>query len=158
MPEPSRMQLPESYGDFEPYTLESAPDWDEYEVALVRAKNYWLVLSGTTSPVVAPVWGLWADESFIFSTEPGSRKGRALSGNPRCVVHLDSGDDVTIVHGTAERLELADAIPYLSAYETKYGVAIDLESADTAVYRVTPSFALTWLERDFITTATRWEF
>jgi hypothetical protein len=152
------MRLPESYGDFEPYTLESAPDWDEYEVALERAKNYWLVLPGTSSPVVAPVWGLWADESFIFSTDPASRKAGALRTNPACVVHLESGDDVTIVHGTAELLEAIDAAPYLNAYEAKYGVAINLDSADAAVFRVTPLFALTWLERDFVTTATRWEF
>lgn len=158
MPEPKRMQLPESYGDFEPYTLESAPDWDEYGVALERAKNYWLVLSGKTSPVVAPVWGVWADESFIFSTDTDSSKSRALRVNPACVIHLESGDEVTIVHGTAERLETVDAAPYLAGYEAKYGILIDLAAADTAVYRVTPAFALTWLERDFVNTATRWVF
>ncbi|MGH2551327.1 MAG: hypothetical protein ACRDHN_18215, partial [Thermomicrobiales bacterium] len=62
------------------------------------------------------------------------------------------------VHGTAEQLEAVDAAPYLDAYEAKYGVLINLDNADSVVYRVTPSFALTWLERDFVTTATRWEF
>jgi hypothetical protein len=55
-------------------------------------------------------------------------------------------------------LEPIDAASYLAGYETKYGVLIDLAAADSAIYRVTPSFALTWLERDFVNTATRWEF
>lgn len=158
MPEPTRMQLPEGYGAFEPFTIETAPSWDDYEPMLEQSRNYWIAISGAPTPVVVPVWGIWIDGTLVFSTDPKSRKAKSLSKNPGCVVHLESGDDVMIVHGTAERVPGTDATAFLNAYELKYGIVIDPESDDQAIFRVIPSFALTWLERDFIETATRWDF
>jgi hypothetical protein len=158
VPEPSRIQLPDGYGEFEPFTLENVPRWDDFEPMLEQSRNYWLAISGTVTPIVAPVWGIWVDGVFVFSTDPVSRKAKALAKQPGCVIHLESGDDVLIVHGIAERLAPGDALPYLAPYERKYGVAIDLERPDHAAFRVTPLFALSWLEREFGVTATRWDF
>lgn len=158
MPEPSRIDLPEGYGAFEPFTLEDVPSWDDFEPMLEQSRNYWLAISGSVTPVVAPVWGIWFDGVFVFSTDAASRKARALLKSPGCVIHLESGDDVMIVHGIAERLSVAESQPYLAPYERKYGIPINPESPEQAVFRVTPLFALTWLEREFGITATRWEF
>lgn len=158
MPEPSRIDLPEGYGSFEPFTLEDAPRWDDFEPMLEQSRNYWLAISGSVTPVVAPVWGVWTEGVFVFSTDPSSRKARALARNPGCVIHLESGDDVMIVHGIAERLTPEEAQPYLEPYERKYRIAIDPLRPEQAIFRVTPLFALTWLEREFGITATRWEF
>jgi hypothetical protein len=158
VPEPSRINLPEGYGSFEPFTLENAPSWDDFEPMLEDSRNYWLVISGSVTPVVAPVWGIWFDGLFVFSTDPASHKARALAKSPGCAVHLESGDDVMIVHGIAERITADEAQPYLGPYERKYGVSIDPFRPEQVVFRVTPLFALTWLEREFGITATRWEF
>jgi hypothetical protein len=158
VPEPSRLHLPEGYGEFEPLTLENAPSWDDHEPKLESARNYWLTLNSEAAPVVAPVWGIWLDGAFVFSTDPKSRKALAIAWNPAAVVHLESGDNVVIVHGVAEAFGGDDALPFVAAYERKYGIAVDPESPDQAVFRVNPKFALTWLEQDFLVTAIRWEF
>jgi hypothetical protein len=158
MPEPERMQLPESYGQFEPFTVETAPVWDDYERALEYSRNYWIAMCDQHGPHTAPVWGVWLDGTFLFSTDPGSRKGRALASGGQCSVHLESGDDVVILHGWAEPLpdELRDA--FIEAYFRKYGVLIDPLDPAQAIFRIIPAVAFTWIERDYLRTAARWKF
>jgi hypothetical protein len=158
MPEPERMQLPESYGQFEPFTVETAPVWDDYERALEYSRNYWIAMCDQHGPHTAPVWGVWLDGTFLFSTDPGSRKGRALASGGQCSLHLESGDDVVILHGWAEPLpdELRDA--FIEAYFRKYGVLIDPLDPAQAIFRIIPAVAFTWIERDYLRTAARWKF
>ena len=158
MPEPERMRLPESYGEFEPFTVETAPRWDDIEPALEQARNYWLAMCDRHGPHTAPVWGVWLDGAFLFSTDPASRKGRALAGGGPCSVHLESGDEVVIIHGWAEPLprELHDA--FIDIYARKYGVLIDPHDEAQALFRIIPAMAYTWVERDYLRTAARWKF
>ena len=104
-----------------------------------------------------PVWGLWFDEAFYFSTDPSSRKGRNLAANPRLVVHLESGDDVVILEGTAERLN-GESVPpgFADAYEAKYGIRFDPSDEAFGVYLLRTSVTFAWRERDFPKSATRW--
>jgi len=59
-----------------------------------------------------------ADGAVHFSTSPLSRKGLNLARDPRVVIHLDSGDEVVILHGEVDQYELEDSIA--DAYEAKY--------------------------------------
>ena len=158
MPEPERMNLPAGYGDFEPFTIESAPDWDDFEGTLERSRNYWVAVTDEHGPHTVPVWGLWIDGVFIFSTDRLSRKGQALANGGVCVIHLESGDDVIIVHGRAERLPVPQYEMFVAAYDRKYGVLLDPEDRAQVLYRVVPFVAYSWLERDFQRTAVRWSF
>lgn len=158
MPEPDRMRLPAGYGEFEPFTLETAPSWDEIEPLLEGARNYWVVTSDRRGPHTAPVWGVWSDSAFLFSTDPESRKGRALARGGPWIVHLESGDVVVIVHGRAEELPEELRPDFSDAYHAKYGVRIDLLDPAQGIYRIIPSEAFTWIERDFQRTAARWKF
>ncbi len=100
-----------------------------------------------------PVWGLWLEEAFYFSTAAGSQKGRNLAANPSVAVHLESGDEVTILEGKAERAANASILGrFVDAYETKYNFRPDVSSAASPVYRVWPGVALDWEAKDFATT------
>jgi pyridoxine/pyridoxamine 5'-phosphate oxidase len=129
-------------------------DWAWAEERLAAARNYWV---GTTSPggapAVAPVWAVWFDGGVFFGTNPESQKGRNLARDPRIVIHLESGDEVVILHGEVAREDLPpDAV---EAYEAKY----DFRPEHTENWFVLrPTHALAWLESDYPKTATRFDF
>ena len=148
------------------YGISKAPKgllpWAEMEPKLVAARNYWV---GSTRPDARPhampVWGLWLNGAFYFSTDPQSRKGRNLTANPETVVHLESGDEVVILEGLVESVEdAAELAAFADAYEKKYQFRPDV--ADTsgkfAYYRLALRTAYAWHEKDFPTSATRWTF
>jgi PPOX class probable F420-dependent enzyme len=144
--------------DFEPgYGIskdeEGMLDWSWAEERLEASRNYWIVTAGADGePAAAPVWGVWADGAVYFGTSPGSRKGRNLARDPRVVVHLESGDEVVILHGEAEIVDVDDSV--LDAYEAKYGY----RPPSTKLYCLRPQRALAWIEADYPKTATRFDF
>jgi nitroimidazol reductase NimA-like FMN-containing flavoprotein (pyridoxamine 5'-phosphate oxidase superfamily) len=144
--------------DFEPgYGIstddEGMLDWSWADERLASSRNYWIVTAGADGePAAAPVWGVWADGAVYFGTNPSSRKGRNIARDPRIVVHLESGDEVVILHGEAEIVEVDDSV--LDAYETKYGY----RPPGPRLFRLRPRRALAWLEPDYPKTATRFDF
>lgn len=56
-------------------------------------------------PHAKPVWGVWLEDQLVFSTHPDTITARNLAANPALVVHLESGDQVAIVEGTAIGLD-----------------------------------------------------
>jgi len=81
-------------------------EWARLSNRLARAHNYWIITTRPDGrPHAAPVWGIWMDEVFYFSTGARSIKGHNLARNRSLVVHLESGDDVVILEGTAERVK-----------------------------------------------------
>jgi len=104
-----------------------------------------------------PVWGLWLDGAFVFATDAASRKGRNLAVNPNASVHLESGDDVVILEGVMETLSGTSSLKrFVDAYDAKYKVRPDV--SDAPVYRLRPTAAFAWREKDYPTSATRWAF
>src|SRR4051812_9693775 len=100
-PPPERPGLVAGNGIDQP--AEGLLPWSFVDERRATAHNYWVVTSSAAGrPHAAPVWGLWLDGRFYFSTDPASRKGRNLAANPALVVHLESGDDAVILEGTAE--------------------------------------------------------
>lgn len=151
--------MPGSYGVKR--TSEGMVSWSSANGRLTKAHNYWLVTSQPSGKAhAAPVWGLWLGGFFWFSTDPSSRKGRDIAKNRNVVLHLESGDDVVIVEGVADRLPSSE--PFLSrlvdSYEKKYGFRLDTNSSSYGVYRVKPRAAYAWLEKNFPKSATRWIF
>lgn len=134
--------------------------WDEARERLVASRNYWVCTTRPDGrPHVAPVWGLWMDEAFYFSTDSASVKGRNLAARPDVVIHLESGDDVVMVEGRAERIaDLPTLERMVDTYEQKYAIRFDPADPNFAVYVVRPSTAYAWFEKSFPTTATRWRF
>ena len=153
--------MPQGYGLSAPgVTFKPLPfAWVEERMAASR--NYWVATTRHDGrPHVIPVWGLWLDGAFFFSTDPDSLKGRNIARDPRVVVHLESGDEVVVMEGDLVREHDAGALSRFSeAYDAKYRVRPDVSDPDAGpVYRLKHHTALAWLEKDFPSTATRWQF
>ena len=151
----SRPRMPESYGIRDEAEGRGLLPWSHVAGRMQSAHNYWIATAGADGrPHVAPIWGLWQDAAFYFSTDPTSRKGRNLAANPSVVIHLESGDDAVILEGPADRFEDPRRMQDLDkAYFEKYGYHL----IGNSVYRVRPSRAFAWFEADFPGSATRWE-
>jgi hypothetical protein len=151
----SRPRFAEGYG----ISKESAGllDWSWAVDRLTESRNYGIVTANADGrPHAAPVWGLWLDDSVVFSTSLQSRKGRNLARDPRVVVHLESGDEVVILEGSIEPAELNAGIA--DAYKEKYGWGPDPSGGSDGWFRLRPSLAYAWLEREYPKTATRFTF
>jgi len=150
--------MPASYGLKD--ASEGLLPWSHVVERMAASRNYWVsTASPKGRPHAAPVWGIWMDDALYFSTDAASRKGRNLAANPQLVVHLESGDDVVILEGVAERVEEGALLQrYLDAYERKYSFRPESTGVARGTYRLRPRAAYAWLEKDFVATATRWRF
>ncbi len=102
-----------------------------------------------------PVWGLGLDAAVVFSTSPESRKGRNLARDPRAVIHVESGDEVVVLEGEVEEIELDERLARL--YEAKYDYRPDPGSPDESWYRLRPRIAYAWAD-DFPHSVTRFVY
>ena len=128
-------------------------DWGWADQRLGAARNYWVVTAGADgAPSAAPVWGVWAEGAVYFGTNPRSRKGRNLARDPRLLIHLESGEEVVILHGEIERCDLEESVADL--YEAKYGY----RPPGRELLRLRPRRALSWVETDYTKSATRFDF
>jgi len=131
--------------------------WSFVAERMAAAHNYWVSsTSRDRKPHAAPVWGLWHEDSFYFSTGQRSRKGRNFGANPAVVVHLESGDEVVILEGKVEEITDKDLLKALDkAYRAKYGTGL---IGPGLIYRLHPQRGFAWREADFTESATRWTF
>jgi len=152
--------MPGSYGLQPPEGGSGLISWDRACEHLRQAHNYWVATTRPDGrPHVMPVWGLWLEDAFWFSTGLYSRKARNLSRNANVVVHLESGDDVVILEGIAEEAtDPARLARFAEAYALKYNFRPDVNDPQNGIYAVRPSKAFAWLEKDFPGGATRWQF
>src|SRR6266487_5702436 len=75
--------------------------WTWATERLNRARNYWIATTRPDGkPHSRPVWGVWLNNSFYFST--GSLAAQNLATRPIITVHLESGSEVVIIEGVAE--------------------------------------------------------
>ena len=79
--------------------------WSWAEERLISSRNYWVVSSWPDGrPHAMPVWGMWHDGGFWFSSSRGSRKAKNLAENPRCVVTTEDAENPVVVEGVARLL------------------------------------------------------
>jgi pyridoxine/pyridoxamine 5'-phosphate oxidase len=138
--------------------------WSWAEQRLKKSHNYWIT---TTKPDGAPhtmvVWGLWLDGVFIFSTGRQSRKARNLAENQHCVLCTEHAHEAVIVEGIAELAEVPLRREFLKKYERKYRFDMsafeqDILSKKEPVFTVRPRVAFGLYEKNFMGSATRWQF
>ena len=127
-----------------------------------RCRTFWLATihaglrSGQGRPHVMPVWGVWLDDAFFFSTARNSRKGQNLSANPACTITNDDGEEAVIVEGLAEEVKEAGALERVAAaYKKKY--KIDPRSIGEPIFIVRPKTVFGFIEKSFPKSATRWK-
>ena len=147
-PRPDRPHVP-GYGI--PASTDGLLPWswavDRLEAAIV----YWLATTGDDgAPHIIPIWGAWVADRWYVEGGP-TRWQRNLRENPQLAIHIEIGDEVVIVEGTAtERVAppkpLADAI--LAGY-AKYKAAEDYEASadhwtEGGLWELRPVKAFAW--------------
>lgn len=141
-----------------PQTSEGTLPWRWALERFSRSHNYWLTtVRPEGRPHVMPVWGVWLDGGWYFSTSTTSRKGRNLASNTKCVVCNENAEEAVIVEGTAQRLR-DDEIPrqVMADYKKKYDWEIDLKQGP--VWKVVPEVVFAMPEKDFPKSVTKWLF
>jgi len=138
--------------------------WPEVAARLAASRNYWLSTTMPSgAPHAAPVWGVVIGHTLYLYSERRTVKARNLGVDPRVVIHLESGDDVVIVRGTAEDLGTPAQVPHvvtaLSAKYTGEGDQQYLPDADPdfdVVYAIRPQSAMMWVLADYEASRRRW--
>jgi nitroimidazol reductase NimA-like FMN-containing flavoprotein (pyridoxamine 5'-phosphate oxidase superfamily) len=123
-----------------------------------HCRTFWLATIHATHgrPHVMPVWGVWLDDAFFFSTGRKSRKGQNLAANPACTIANDDGEEAVVVEGLATQVEDAAALERIAtAYKKKY--KMDPRGMREPIFRVKPSRVFGFVERTFPQSATRWK-
>jgi hypothetical protein len=109
-----------------------------------------------------PVWGMWHEGAFLFSSSNPSRKAKNLAANPRCVVTTEDALNPVVVEGTAERItDEKDIAEMLALENAKYETDYNIDSLDPAVnscFRVRPRWVFGLKHDDFVGSPTRWDF
>ncbi len=107
-------------------------------------------------PHVMPLWGVWLDDAFYFSTGRKSRKGQNLAANPACTVTNDHGEEAVIVEGVATQVEDEATLERVAtAYKKKY--KMDPRSMAEPIFIVRPRTVFGFIEKSFPESATRWK-
>jgi nitroimidazol reductase NimA-like FMN-containing flavoprotein (pyridoxamine 5'-phosphate oxidase superfamily) len=122
-----------------------------------KCRTFWLAtIHPSNRPHVMPIWGVWVDDAFCFSTGRKSRKGTNLAANAACTVTNDDGEEAVIVEGVAEELRDPGALESLArVYKKKY--KMDPRSMGEPIFRVRPQTVFGFVEKSFPKTATRWK-
>jgi len=104
-----------------------------------------------------PVWGIWFENAFYFSTGPRSRKARNIEKNMNCVVCPENAGEAVILEGTVRKASLDK--PSLSGivrnYEKKYNWKMD--GSEGSFYRVQPKRVFGFVESG-ASNPSRWSF
>jgi nitroimidazol reductase NimA-like FMN-containing flavoprotein (pyridoxamine 5'-phosphate oxidase superfamily) len=131
--------------------------WDWAVERLSKGYTYWLCTTRPDGrPHAMPIWGIWLDDAFLFSTGRQSRKARNLQANPCCVVGVEVESDSVVVEGTAEEVEDQQLLQkFAKNYQAKY--EWDMEGFEEPVFAVRPSVVF-GLTLDLVENATRWTF
>ncbi len=126
-----------------------------------HCRTFWLatIHTGPSSdrgrPHVMPVWGVWVDGAFHFSTGRKSRKGQNLAANPACTITNDHGEEAVIVEGSAEEVKDPAALERIAAaYLKKY--KMDPRGMNEPIFTVRPKTVFGFIEKSFPKSATRW--
>jgi hypothetical protein len=139
--------------------------WDEIATRLSASPVWWIATaSRSAGPHSVPVWGVVVDGVALSYADPSARRVRDLAEDPRCAVHLESGSDVLIVHGSLEDAGDAAADPVaVAAYARKYAAPGDAQylpgapqMAGVRLLALSPVRAMAWRLDDFFGSQRRW--
>ena len=158
-PEASRPHMP-GYG------LTTAPGgkgllpWSWASQRIAKARRYWVATTRPNGrPHAMPVWGVWIENRFYFSTGARSRKARNLAAIPSCVIGMEEGIRAVIVEGVAQKIRGSKPPAAANkAYREKYKMGLDPKLGPIFCVRPQVVFGFIESETEFATTATRWVF
>jgi PPOX class probable F420-dependent enzyme len=156
-PEAGRPNIP-GYGISE--SRDGLLPWSWAVERLSSSRNYWVATTRPDGrPHVAPVWGVWLDDMFLFSTGAQTVKARNLAASPHVVICTERADEAAFVEGAVDTLsDKALLKRFVAAYKEKYDW--DMEADYGPIYAVRPKVVFGFIEQSsqFSSTATRWTF
>jgi nitroimidazol reductase NimA-like FMN-containing flavoprotein (pyridoxamine 5'-phosphate oxidase superfamily) len=148
-PTVGRPIMPKDYGV--PETDEGLLPWSHASERLQRARNYWVAtVRPNGRPHVVPIWGVWHDDRFYFDGSPETRHIRNLTANSAMSVHLEHGEDVVIIEGTASASAAPDqalAAALVQGFRVKYAPTYEPgpdQWDEGGLYVVQPRVVLAW--------------
>jgi len=141
-----------------PRTSEGALPWEWALERLTRSHNYMLTtVRPDGAPHAMPVWGVWFDGAWYFSTSSTSRKSRNLEQNAMCIVSNENLEEAVILEGLALRLK-DDEIPKQAFVDYKAKYDWELDPKRGPVWKVTPKVVFAIPEQQFPQHVTKWLF
>lgn len=154
--QPSRPQMPKGYAIAA--KKKGMLPWSWLDQRLAASRNYWIITTRPDRrPHAMPVWGVWVNRAIYFGTDRGSRKARNLAANPAMIAHLESGDDVVVLEGTAREVTDRSELKAIDdAYVAKYRMRLTSAPGNPFICGLRPRVAFAWREKDFNRSATRW--
>jgi hypothetical protein len=158
-PKASRPYMP-GYGLLPADQGSGLKPWSYAVERLSRAHAYWVATTRPDGrPHAVPLWGVFVEECFMFSTGAQSRKARNLAANSYIVIGAEPGDDAVVVEGHAELVtDLALRRAFAAAYAAKY--SWNMDDFSEPIYAVHPSvaFAYSSAPGEFTGGSTKWTF
>ena len=158
-PRPARPHMP-GYGL--PASTKGLLPWKWAEDRLKKSHNYWLMtVRPDGAPHAMPIWGVWHEGRFYFSTGLTSRKARNLARNRRCLVCNERAHEAVILEGSARRITGIALKKLLRRagpdYTRKYPPwKLDPDLGGIFEFVTITGFGM-W-EKKFVDSATRWSF
>ena len=155
VPEASRPRMP-GYGM--PTGTKGLLPWTWAEERLRQSHNYYVMtVRPDATPHAMPVWGIWVDDRFYFSTGAKSRKARNLDANASCVICTERSAEAVIVEGTASKLEDAEQLKAIAPHYARKYTSFTLDPKMGPIFEVRPNVVFGLREKTFKST-TRWTF
>ncbi len=151
--------LPDDYEA--PEDREGMVTWEWVVEQLQKARNYWIcTVRPDGRPHAVPIWAVWVEGTVYFDGHPQTRWARNMAHNPALTIHLENGNEVVILEGTAQTLpgmerEFAEAV--VAAFAAKYAYPPEVEElVRRGLFSMRLSTVLAWTS--FPRTVTRWRF
>ena len=89
--------------------------WKWAEDRLRSSHNYYVMtVRPDGTPHAMPVWGIWVEDRFYFSTGAQSRKARNLAANAACVLCTENAAEAVVVEGHASAVTDAARVSALA--------------------------------------------
>jgi uncharacterized pyridoxamine 5'-phosphate oxidase family protein len=125
---------------------------------LSSTQNYLLAtVRADGRPHVMPVWGIWIDDRFYFSTGRTSVKAQNLAKNPNCVLCAGEAKEAVILEGKVTKTRKnASFKRIVAAYFRKY--KFDVSTMGEPFFCIHPRVIFGQVEETYPKTATRWRF
>jgi nitroimidazol reductase NimA-like FMN-containing flavoprotein (pyridoxamine 5'-phosphate oxidase superfamily) len=132
--------------------------WAWAERRLRSSHNYYVMtVRADATPHAMPVWGIWVDDRFYFSTGAKSRKARNLAANASCVICTENAAEAVVVEGTAAPMDDAARLSAIAPHYARKYKSFTLDPKMGPIFEVVPKVVFGLREKTFKST-TRWIF
>ena len=139
--------------------------WEDLSKKIRTSRNYWISTTFKSRPHLVPIWGIWYDYKFYFSTSQISKKAKNLYKNAYCVISTEDANHPVIIEGIAAQEHAFNTLEHIvELYNEKYqwkfsvssqGIFDDLGNGGP-IFIVRPLKVLAW--ESFPKSFTVWSF